>query len=169
MLRGLYTPRSGALLSLVRQIGEARYYRGYAEDVCVSRRCCEITGRGGESRKPRRIDRDLRSGRVDQAIEFPLPDEVGRAKLARLYSQGLQLSDELIASVVRNTEKVSAAFIKELMRRTAQFHLEQNGTDQIELRDIENALDEMLFSGGSLNLKLLGAEGAERPATACSN
>ena len=29
------------------------------------------------------------------------------------------------------------------------------------LADVENALDEMLFSGGSLNLKLLGAEGAE--------
>jgi hypothetical protein len=28
----------------------------------------------------------------------------------------------------------------------------------LTLDDVENALDEMLFSGGSLNLKLLGAE-----------
>ena len=29
-----------------------------------------------------------RPGRIDQAIEFPLPDEEGREKLIRLYSQG---------------------------------------------------------------------------------
>ena len=44
------------------------------------------------------------------------------------------------------------------MRRSVQFHLERNGTGQIQLADVEDALDEMLFSGGSLNLKLLGAE-----------
>ena len=60
---------------------------------------------------------------------------------------------------MRRTEKVSAAFIKELMRRSVQFHLESNGSGRIELHDVELALDEMLFSGGSLNLKLLGAEG----------
>ena len=30
----------------------------------------------------------------------------------------------------------------------------------VVMEDVENALDEMLFSGGSLNLKLLGAEQA---------
>src|SRR5579862_3857251 len=30
-----------------------------------------------------------RPGRIDQAIEFPLPDEEGRGKLARLYARGL--------------------------------------------------------------------------------
>jgi cell division protease FtsH len=62
---------------------------------------------------------------------------------------------------VRRTDKVSAAFIKELMRRSVQFHLERNGDGCVLLADVENALDEMLFSGGSLNLKLLGAEGTE--------
>jgi ATP-dependent 26S proteasome regulatory subunit len=103
-----------------------------------------------------------RPGRVDQAIEFPLPDDAGRAKLVRLYSQGMEVAEELIATVVRRTEGVSAAFIKELMRRSAQFHLQQNGTGRLALSDIESALDEMLFSGGSLNLKLLGAQGANR-------
>lgn len=101
-----------------------------------------------------------RPGRVDQAVEFPLPDDEGRAKLVRLYSQGMSISDELVSAIVRKTEKVSAAFIKELMRRSAQFHLQQNGSGRVESGDIENALDEMLFSGGSLNLKLLGAAGA---------
>jgi hypothetical protein len=107
-----------------------------------------------------------RPGRIDQAIEFPLPDEEGRAKLIRLYGQGTQMSDELVATIVRRTEKVSAAFIKELMRRSVQFHLERTDTSCIELADVENALEEMLFSGGSLNVKLLGAaiDGNSRPA-----
>ena len=99
-----------------------------------------------------------RPGRVDQAIEFPLPDEEGRRKLVRLYSQGVAVPNDVVSATVQRTEKVSAAFIKELMRRSVQFHLERNGSGQVELSDVEQALDEMLFSGGSLNLKLLGAE-----------
>jgi cell division protease FtsH len=97
-----------------------------------------------------------RPGRVDQAIEFPLPDEDGRTKLIHLYGQGMTLSDELVRTIVNRTEDVSAAFIKELMRRSVQFQLERNGAANIELNDIDNALNEMLFSGGSLNVKLLG-------------
>lgn len=110
--------------------------------------------------RPEMLEQALasRPGRVDQAIEFPLPDEEGRQKLVKLYSQGMDISNEIIETIVRRTEKVSAAFIKELMRRSVQFHLERNGTETIQLADVESALDEMLFSGGSLNLKLLGAE-----------
>ena len=39
-----------------------------------------------------------------------------------------------------------------------QFHLERDGSTPLAVGDVKNALDEMLFSGGSLNLKLLGAE-----------
>jgi hypothetical protein len=64
---------------------------------------------------------------------------------------------------VRRTEGVSAAFIKELMRRSAQFCVERNGDGKITHQDVDLALDEMLFTGGSLNRKLLGAteEGVE--------
>ena len=98
-----------------------------------------------------------RPGRIDQAISFPLPDELGRAKLVRLYSQSMSLSEEVIAEIVRRTDGVSASFIKELMRRSVQFHLEHNGSDTVSRADIDAALDEMLFQGGELNLKLLGA------------
>jgi ATP-dependent 26S proteasome regulatory subunit len=98
-----------------------------------------------------------RPGRIDQAIEFPLPDEEGRGKLVRLYSSGVSLTGEAIAEIVRRTDGVSAAFIKELMRRTVQFHIEGNGRGEVSHEDIDSALDEMLFRGGSLNLKLLGA------------
>lgn len=98
-----------------------------------------------------------RPGRVDQAIEFPLPHQEGRRKLIFLYARGTKLSDEVVNQIVHRTDGVSAAFIKELMRRTVQFHIERNGSSEIDRQDVDQALDEMLFSGGSLNLKLLGA------------
>ena len=101
-----------------------------------------------------------RPGRIDQAIEFPLPDDEGREKLVRLYSAGVDMPKEVAQAVVKRTDRVSAAFIKELMRRSMQFHLERSESGRIELGDVEKALDEMLFVGGSLNLKLLGAEQA---------
>jgi len=105
-----------------------------------------------------------RPGRVDQAIEFPLPDDAGRAKLLRLYSRGLQVSDDLIASTVRKTDRVSASFIKELMRRSAQFQLERDeSAPALTSEDVDNALEELLITGGSLNRKLLGALDADAP------
>lgn len=98
-----------------------------------------------------------RPGRIDQAIEFPLPDEAGREKLVLLYAHEAKLSTDILSEIVRRTQGVSAAFIKELMRRIVQFHIERNGGSEIDRADVDAALDEMLFSGGKLNLKLLGA------------
>jgi len=109
--------------------------------------------------RPAELEQGLaaRPGRVDQAIEFPLPDENGREKLARLYSRGVTIAEDVLASVVSKTENTSAAFIKELMRRAILHHLERADEAVIELRDVESALEELLVSGGSLNLLLLGA------------
>lgn len=107
-----------------------------------------------------------RPGRIDQAIEVPLPDDIGREKLVRLYGGGLKLSDEIVAEAVARTNGVSAAFIKELMRRTAQSSVMRNGGAVVTSEDLAEALDDMLFTGGRLNIKLLG--GAETEATCCS-
>ena len=48
------------------------------------------------------------------------------------------------------------------MRRAAQFQIERNGSDEMSLEDVDQALEELLFSGGSLNRKLLGGP-AEAP------
>lgn len=97
-----------------------------------------------------------RPGRIDQAIEFPLPDRDGRERLVRLYSTAAQVSEDVIRMVVDRTEGVSAAFVKELMRRSVQFQLERDGSHGVTAGDVENALNEMLFAGGKLNVKLLG-------------
>jgi hypothetical protein len=102
-----------------------------------------------------------RPGRIDQAIEFPLPDDDGRAKLTKLYARGLAVPAELIELIVSRTKGVSAAFIKELMRRCAQFQIEFSDGAALTQRAIDAAIEEMLFAGGTLNRRLLGGEGAE--------
>ncbi len=85
---------------------------------------------------PRKLEAALasRPGRIDQAIEFPLPDEAGRAKLVTLYSRGVDVPESVATAVVKKTDRVSASFIKELMRRATQFYLEREGEGPLELR-----------------------------------
>ena len=107
-----------------------------------------------------------RPGRVDQAIEFPMPDDEGRRKLIQLYSRGLQVEPRAMSGAVLKTGGASAAFIKELMRRSAQYYLRDGGKGKLQPAHLDQALSEMVFEGGSLNLKLLGAsqEMAREPA-----
>ena len=102
-----------------------------------------------------------RPGRIDQAIEFPLPDEEGRRKLVQLYSGGLEVSPPIMDLLVRRTERASPAFIKELMRRAAQFQIELGASNTLQQSAVDGAIEEMLFTGGALNLKLLGGPAAE--------
>jgi ATP-dependent Clp protease adapter protein ClpS len=104
-----------------------------------------------------------RPGRVDQAIEIPLPDDTGRRKLVQLYGKALRLDETLIDEAVRRTQGVSAAFIKELMRRTAQASIGRDGGTTISSADLGEALDDMLFASGKLNIKLLGGAQEARP------
>jgi ATP-dependent 26S proteasome regulatory subunit len=110
--------------------------------------------------RPQSLERALasRPGRIDQAIEFPLPDEEGRTKLVRLYAPNNGVSESLVEAIVRRTQGVSAAFLKELMRRSMQFQIERNGDGDLAIEDVDQALDELVVSGGSLNLTLLGAD-----------
>ncbi|MHC2440137.1 AAA family ATPase [Bradyrhizobium sp. USDA 4451] len=102
-----------------------------------------------------------RPGRIDQAIEVPVPDVNGRGKLVRLYGGGLPLTDAIVDEAVRRTEGVAAAFIKELMRRIAQSSIARDGGESVISHDIDQALDDMLLTGGRLNMRLLGgAQGA---------
>jgi ATPase family associated with various cellular activities (AAA) len=102
-----------------------------------------------------------RPGRIDQAIEFPLPDEEGRAKLTKLYARELSVPEEVMGLIVSRTKGVSAAFIKELMRRCAQFQVEFSWGDVLTQQAVDAAIEEMLFAGGTLNRRLLGGEGVE--------
>jgi ATP-dependent 26S proteasome regulatory subunit len=108
--------------------------------------------------RPEQLEAALagRPGRIDQAIEVPLPDDIGREKLVRLYGGGLTLRDAVVAEAVARTKGVSAAFIKELMRRTAQSCVTRGDSRIVTSEDLAEALDDMLFTGGRLNIRLLG-------------
>jgi ATP-dependent 26S proteasome regulatory subunit len=108
--------------------------------------------------RPEQLESALasRPGRIDQAIEVPVPNDAGRKKLVQLYGKGLPLSDAVVSEAAQRTEGVSAAFIKELMRRVAQASIARDGGTTVESGDISEALDDMLFTGGKLNVKLLG-------------
>jgi AAA+ superfamily predicted ATPase len=97
-----------------------------------------------------------RPGRVDQSIEFALPDENLRRRLVALYARSLDVPAALSEEIAGRTEGSSPAFIKELMRRIAQHYLEAGGRGAVTRDVAEAALHEMLFSGGNLNLRLLG-------------
>jgi hypothetical protein len=108
--------------------------------------------------RPEQLEEALtgRPGRIDQAIEVPLPDEAGRRKLVQLYGKGLPLDAVLVDDAVQRTDGASAAFIKELMRRVAQASIVRASGASIVSGDISEALDDMLFAGGKLNVRLLG-------------
>lgn len=98
-----------------------------------------------------------RPGRIDQAIEFPLPDADCRARLVALYGSGLSVSDDVVERIVARSEGVSAAFIKELMRRAAQASLAAKRKGTISAEEIDLAMEDLLFAGGRLNRSILGA------------
>jgi ATPase family associated with various cellular activities (AAA)/ClpX C4-type zinc finger len=112
--------------------------------------------------RPEQLEAALanRPGRIDQAIEVPLPDDSGREKLVRLYGAGLELPPPVVAAAVERTAGGSAAVIKELMRRVAQAAIEAGGSRIAATEQVRLALDDMLFTGGRLNAALLGGGGA---------
>jgi hypothetical protein len=150
---------------------ERTHMHGPSEEVLLNMLLNEMDGLREDAEvllilttnRPEQIEPALvsRPGRIDQAIEFPLPDEEGRAKLTKLYARGLEISDELLDLLVRRTKGVSAAFIKELMRRCAQFQIESSNGNILTQPAADAAIEEMLFTGGALNRRLLGGEGAE--------
>ena len=104
-----------------------------------------------------------RPGRIDQAIEIPLPDRDCRSRLFELYSLGLTLHLEHLPELIEQTEGVSATFIRELMRKAALFSADESDeieTIVVEDRHIDEALKELVFEGGELTKRLLGASKA---------
>lgn len=98
-----------------------------------------------------------RPGRVDQAIEIPLPDETCRRRLLDLYGRGLQLQLSDVGAVVSRTHGVSAAFVRELLRKAALFAADEPGDVVVTDRHIEEAMRELVLDGGPLTKSLLGA------------
>jgi hypothetical protein len=107
-----------------------------------------------------------RPGRIDLAVELPLPDAQGRRRLLQLYARGLELQDVDLDAIVARTEGATPAYIKELLRKAAVLAAAES-SDGAERTDVvvtsahmETALAE-LDEGGRLAQRLLGLRPGE--------
>ena len=149
-------------------IARTREEMGACEEVMLNRLLNEMDGLQEDAEvlfilttnRPQTLEDAIanRPGRIDQAIEFPLPDAKGRRQLAALYSRGLPVTAVLLDMVATKTGEVSPAFIKELMRRIAQLYAESGANGNVSADTVDSAIQEMVFQGGRLNIKLLGGD-----------
>jgi hypothetical protein len=104
-----------------------------------------------------------RPGRIDEAIELPLPDADGRARLLGLYGEELKLDVAALSDVIERTEGVSPAFIRELCRRAALLAAESD-PDEIRVTPdlLGRAYVELTAATQGVTQSLLGADGGTR-------
>ena len=95
-----------------------------------------------------------RPGRVDLAVEIPVPDESSRRRLFELYASALPLSHRAVTAAAARSAGVTGAFAKELMRRTVLLAAEEATlpTDA----HLSAALDMLLDTRDQLTRRLLG-------------
>ncbi|MEA2223383.1 MAG: hypothetical protein QOH83_1759 [Solirubrobacteraceae bacterium] len=109
---------------------------------------------------PQRIEPALaaRPGRIDQAVELPLPDADGRRRLLALYGEGLQLALDGADRLIDDLAGSSPAFIRELLRRGALVAAEESDEDPLRVgeRHLREALAELRTGAGELTRTLLG-------------
>ena len=95
-----------------------------------------------------------RPGRVDLALEAPLPNADGRAQLLRLYANEIDLPGDAVEALVAKTEGVTGAFIKEMMRQ-ATLRAATEGR-RVDANDVVAIADELLDERATLTRRLLG-------------
>jgi ATP-dependent 26S proteasome regulatory subunit len=87
-----------------------------------------------------------RPGRIDLALEIPLPDAPGRRRLVELYARGLDLGGVDIEPIVAASEGVTASFIKELLRKAALLAAVDGTAPVVSSANLQLALVELQAS-----------------------
>nr|WP_241739952.1 MULTISPECIES: AAA family ATPase [Microbacterium] len=103
-----------------------------------------------------------RPGRVDLAVEVPLPALGERERLFRHYAHGLDLTDETLTAAAARTDGVTGSFAKELIRRSVLLAAAQ-GEDMADAH-LRAALDELMSARRHLTRRMLGTEPDGAPA-----
>lgn len=96
-----------------------------------------------------------RPGRVDLAVEIPLPAAPERRRLFRHYAQSLPYTDAAIENAADRAEGTTGSFAKELMRRSVlrAVHEQREASDD----DLIAELDRLLSSREPLTRSMLGS------------
>lgn len=109
-----------------------------------------------------------RPGRVDVAVEIGLPDADARRRLFEVYTRAVptDLTEADLEQVVTRTESVTAAFIKELVRRAVLESLTAGRAvgEPLTAETLARALDDLLDSTHAVTRALLGVAGDESRA-----
>lgn len=103
-----------------------------------------------------------RPGRIDLALEIPLPDDDGRRRLLALYGEGIAVDQATQRDLVDRSAGVSGAFIKELIRQAWLRGLLEH-RDAATADDLRRVLDELLEERSTLTRRLLGQPGEGAP------
>ena len=109
-----------------------------------------------------------RPGRVDLAVEIPLPDAVARTRLLDLYARGLDARIDVPQDVVERTEGMTASFFRELLRKAA-LEVAETDRNQVTDADLSNALDDLLAERSALTRVLLSGKTPARDAGVLSS
>jgi hypothetical protein len=100
-----------------------------------------------------------RPGRIDQAVEVKLPDAECRRRLLDLYLEGLtsQIDHGAREDLVGRTEGVSAAFIRELVRRATLAAVAAGDPPVVTGELLGSALTDLLEHSAPIVRTMLGA------------
>ena len=100
-----------------------------------------------------------RPGRIDLAVELPLPDAEARRRLLDLYSEGMDVTVESWDEIVGSLDGTSPAFIRELLRQATLTAVEAGKpAGRIDEEDLLVTVDQLKSQSGRLTATLLGAE-----------
>lgn len=100
-----------------------------------------------------------RPGRVDLAVEIPLPDAAARRTLLALYARDTPLSPAALDAAADRADGVTASFAKELVRRAA-LRSALAGTTLSD-DDLDAALVQMLDAAAAMTRTLVGGPGRD--------
>ncbi len=100
-----------------------------------------------------------RPGRVDEAIEVPLPDDVCRQRLIALYGRALAFEDGAVAEAVSRSEGASAAFMKEMVRRLAQDSLARDSGREVLGEDVARVFGDVVSNPSRMSRRIVGMTG----------
>ncbi|MER8598320.1 AAA family ATPase [Mesorhizobium sp. M1339] len=108
--------------------------------------------------RPEDIEEALasRPGRVDEAIEIPLPDASCREQLIALYGQALTFESGAVADAVTRSDGSSAVYVKEMVRRLAQRSLARDGSHFVSRADVEVVFGDSGVLSSRLNRRIVG-------------
>jgi hypothetical protein len=96
-----------------------------------------------------------RPGRVDLAVEIPLPAQPERVALLELYSRGMTFSRAAVEEAAARSEGTTASFARELIRRAVV----AAALEDVPVADghLQAAVDDLMADGEALTRSLLGS------------